>query len=90
MGDGGYPIYDADNHLYETAECFTRHLDKSIAREAIAYQKQLLRPKWFSMSATSRRWKWLQGLEPSRLVDDVLYVHASPRDPLTEYVEEVR
>ena len=32
-----YPVYDADNHLYETEDCFTRHLDKATAREAIAW-----------------------------------------------------
>ncbi len=37
MGEPDYPIYDADNHLYETQDCFTRHLDKTIAREAIAW-----------------------------------------------------
>ncbi len=37
MADLGYPTYDADNHLYEKEECFTRHLPKEIAREAIAW-----------------------------------------------------
>ena len=37
MADLGYPIYDADNHLYEQEDCFTRHLDKDTAREAVAW-----------------------------------------------------
>ena len=37
MSATGYPIYDADNHLYEKEDCFTRHLDKAIAREAITW-----------------------------------------------------
>ena len=37
MGEFVYPIYDADNHLYEKQDCFTRHLDKATAREAIAW-----------------------------------------------------
>jgi len=37
MGSLGYPIYDADNHLYEKIDCFTRHLDKKIEREAITW-----------------------------------------------------
>lgn len=37
MANLGYPIYDADNHLYEKEDCFTRHLDKAIAREAISW-----------------------------------------------------
>ena len=26
MSKLGYPVFDADNHLYETEEAFTRHL----------------------------------------------------------------
>jgi predicted TIM-barrel fold metal-dependent hydrolase len=37
MAGLGYPIYDADNHLYEKEDCFTRHLDPKLAREAIAW-----------------------------------------------------
>ena len=37
MADLGYPVYDADNHLYEKQECFTRHLDKKLEREAISW-----------------------------------------------------
>ena len=37
MSSTGYPIYDADNHLYEKEDCFTRHLDKATAREAITW-----------------------------------------------------
>ena len=37
MNDGpGYPVFDADNHLYETREAFTRHLPKKY-RSAIDY-----------------------------------------------------
>jgi predicted TIM-barrel fold metal-dependent hydrolase len=37
MAGPDYPIYDADNHLYEKEDCFTRHLDPRVAREAIAW-----------------------------------------------------
>ncbi|GMV82998.1 MAG: phosphoesterase [Planctomycetota bacterium] len=59
-----------------------------IARAAILWHKNLLLPKWYSLPEARQRWKWLQGLSPSRTDKNVLYVHASPRDPLTEYVEE--
>ena len=26
MSKLGYPVFDADNHLYETEDAFTRHL----------------------------------------------------------------
>ena len=32
-----YGLFDADNHYYEPTDCFTRHLDKATAREAIAW-----------------------------------------------------
>jgi diadenosine tetraphosphatase ApaH/serine/threonine PP2A family protein phosphatase len=62
---------------------FNRH-----AREAVAWQRTQLEPRWFTSLAGRRRWSWLQNLHPARQDDQVLYVHASPRDPLTEYVEE--
>jgi len=36
VNDLGFPVYDADNHLYETREALTRHLDKKYKR-AIQY-----------------------------------------------------
>lgn len=33
MPDLGYPVYDADNHLYEPEEALTSHLPKKYARE---------------------------------------------------------
>ena len=58
------------------------------ARDAIEYHRRIMRPHWYSFSVTTRRWKWLENLLASRSEGDVLYVHASPRDPLLEYVEE--
>ncbi|MCW8131418.1 MAG: metallophosphoesterase family protein [Planctomycetota bacterium] len=59
-----------------------------VAREAIEWQRTQLQPRWYSLPAKRRRWAWLQNLQPSRLEDRTLYVHASPRDPILEYVEE--
>jgi len=47
-----------------------------------------MRPRWHSFPAMRRRWKWLGNLPPSRTEAGVLYAHASPRDPIMEYVEE--
>jgi diadenosine tetraphosphatase ApaH/serine/threonine PP2A family protein phosphatase len=58
------------------------------AREAIEWQRRLLIPRWYSLGAKVGRWNWLGTLSPSRKDADVLYVHASPRDPMMEYVEE--
>ncbi|MCZ7647904.1 MAG: metallophosphatase family protein [Planctomycetota bacterium] len=59
-----------------------------IARNAIIWQRSLLEPKWYSLPEARRRWAWLKSLGPQRQEENVLYVHASPRDPLIEYVEE--
>ena len=32
-----YPVYDADNHLYEPEDAFTRHMDAGMARRAIQW-----------------------------------------------------
>ena len=58
------------------------------AREAIEWQRELLRPRWYSLPETKDRWRWLESLAAMRQEGPVLYVHASPRDPLMEYVEE--
>jgi len=59
-----------------------------IAREAIEWSRDRMHPRWYSFSSKVNRWKWFQNLSPSRLDGKTLYVHASPRDPLMEYVEE--
>lgn len=57
------------------------------AKEAIEWQRSLLAPRWYSFGRKIR-WNWLGNLSPLRADGDVLYVHASPRDPMMEYVEE--
>jgi len=58
------------------------------AREAIDWHRKVLKPKWYSWPSTKSRWEWLKNLCPSKLEENVIYVHASPRDPIMEYVEE--
>jgi diadenosine tetraphosphatase ApaH/serine/threonine PP2A family protein phosphatase len=45
-------------------------------------------PGMLSLPGKVARWRWLENLSASRKEDDVLYVHASPRDPIMEYVLE--
>ena len=35
LHDLDFPVFDADNHLYETEESFTRHLPKKYANEIL-------------------------------------------------------
>jgi len=58
------------------------------AKDAIEWQRSVLEPRWYSFPKKRGRWDWLQNLPASRTEGDVLYVHASPRDPMMEYVEE--
>ncbi len=56
------------------------------ARVAIEWQRSLLEPKLDGSMEDEERWEWLKNLPPLRREGNVLFVHASPRDPLYEYV----
>lgn len=58
------------------------------ARDAILWTNEVLRPGFFSLGARRRRWRWLSRLGTTFKEDDVLYVHASPRQHLEEYILE--
>jgi predicted phosphodiesterase len=56
------------------------------ALAAIFWQRTILQPKPDSPADVADRWNWLKNLPPEHNEKDVLFVHASPRDPLYEYV----
>jgi len=58
------------------------------AAKAVAWQRQQMMPKLFSFPGKVARWRWLESLPAQRQEGDVMYVHASPRDPIMEYVLE--
>ncbi len=58
------------------------------ARAAIDWQRDVLQPHWYSFAPKRRRWNWLAEQPAARKEGTTLFVHASPRDPLYEYVEE--
>lgn len=58
------------------------------AAKIIAWQRGRMKPGICSLPGKVARWRWLENLPASRRENDVLYVHASPRDPLMEYVLE--
>ena len=35
MNSLGYPVFDADNHYYETPDCFSRNIESKYAAKAI-------------------------------------------------------
>ena len=58
------------------------------AKDAIDWTRRVMRPRWYSLPATVARWRFLENLPDRHRRGDVYFVHASPRDPITEYVEE--
>lgn len=58
------------------------------AAKAVAWQRSMMQPHFHSLPGKVARWRWLENLSASRQEDSVLYVHASPRDPIMEYVLE--
>jgi predicted phosphodiesterase len=58
------------------------------AAKAVAWQRRNMMPSPLSLPGTAARWRWLENLPALRAEGRVLYVHASPRDPIMEYVLE--
>lgn len=58
------------------------------AAKAVAFHRRIMRPGFFSLPGKVARWRWLENLPAQRIEDGVMYVHASPRDPIMEYVLE--
>jgi len=58
------------------------------AKMAIDWTRDLIRPKWYSGHEAAERWSFLENLPDRHREGGVLFVHASPRDPITEYIEE--
>ncbi len=56
------------------------------AKEAIHWTRDLLSPRFLSGPQVRRRWAWLRDLPTSHFLGRALLVHASPRDPISEYI----
>lgn len=56
-----------------------------IARESLLWTQKRLRPGFWH-PGRRKRWTWLQTLPHRVEHDGMLFVHASPRDPIKEYV----
>ncbi len=56
MTDLGFPIFDADNHYYEAADAFTRHLPKEYARRGISWIEMKGKPR---LMAGKRLWRFI-------------------------------
>lgn len=70
-----------DEALFHGARDFNPH-----ARVALEWTRARLAPRWYHGAARRLRWTWLQGLQPSHRLGPLAFHHASPRDPVREYV----
>ena len=61
-----------------------------LARQAAEWTRSVLEPRWYhwGFPGFKARWQYLCQLPDRHIEGDVMYVHASPRDPICEYVEE--
>ncbi len=46
MPDLDYGLFDADNHYYESRDCFTRHLDPYLRDVLRENARRLISPDW--------------------------------------------
>lgn len=56
-----------------------------MAQESLMWHRRRLKPGLFS-PGKKKRWNWLLDLPERVEREDALFVHASPRDPIKEYV----
>ncbi len=57
-----------------------------VAREAIGWTREQLKPGFLSGRAKRGRWEFLQGLPLTHREGPFEFVHGSPRDPTMEYI----
>jgi predicted phosphodiesterase len=57
------------------------------ARASIDWTKKILKPGVLSVKKR-KVWKWINNLTPTYEEDNILYLHASPLDPIMDYVKE--
>ncbi|MBL8696514.1 MAG: metallophosphoesterase family protein [Planctomycetes bacterium] len=70
-----------DEALFNGAQDFNPH-----ARGAIEFTVRRLKPGILSTGTKRARWEFLRSLPTTHRVGRYLFVHASPRDPVREYV----
>lgn len=58
----------------------------AVARDAIKFTRDRLRPRMLRGKHTSERWSWIEGLPEMHRHNRALLVHGSPNDPINEYV----
>lgn len=95
-GYGPQPIECIKLVRENTAWCLLGNHDEALfveprdfganAKKSIEWQRTLLEPGPNATAEDKDRWAWLKTLSPLRKEKDTEYVHASPKDPIYEYV----
>ncbi|HYC76527.1 MAG TPA: metallophosphoesterase family protein [Planctomycetota bacterium] len=70
-----------DDALFNDAKRFN-----ALARDAIKYTRERLRPGFLRGRECNDRWDWLRNLPLYQRKGSFLFVHGSPTDPVNEYV----
>ncbi len=70
-----------DDALFNDARRFN-----PLARDALRFTRERLKPGFLSGRAVTARWEWLRNLKRHFRDGDALFVHGSPNDPVNEYV----
>ena len=72
---------DNDARMFEGSDRMN-----AIARHQVRCHAKMLRPGVPASSSARERWKWLASLPESHSEEGCSFYHASPRDPVFEYV----
>ncbi len=59
-----------------------------VAKAASVWTRRQIKPHWYSWPGVRRNWRFLKNAPERREENGMLFVHASPRDPIMEYIEE--
>jgi predicted phosphodiesterase len=100
VGYGPWPQECVDTIMANCSWCLVGNHDVALlsqafgfnrlAKEAIDWQRECLRPQYVWDFKKKKQWGFLENNPDRKKFEDseILYVHASPRDPVMEYVEE--
>lgn len=98
VGYGAQPAECVDLVMKKCEACIKGNHDDAVfflhiginmvARRALEWTINVLKPGWFSSAMKKKRWEYLKHLPPFLEMDDMLFVHGSPRDPTFEYIME--
>lgn len=82
----GFEVTLCGNHEQALMTEFEASNFNHRARGSLDWTREQLSPLSEDREANLKRWDFLDSLEKMHKSDDVLYVHGTPRDPITEYL----